>query len=213
MPGLVAEEQFACELVAFLAAGREAVEDAVDVAAGVLAGADPGVVAEGESGLVPAGQVCLASLFVGGCPQPRVVLVAVPDHLGDRVEGLAAHRNVFAVVAAHGAGARFSLRGGRAVAGHGRLPAVLPLGVRRRWAWPQRWVSVIICSARAGRIRVWYSAWAESMAGVRLAWGERTPPSSGGVAGGGRARRGGGPQGAGGGGRRPEAGPVTPFPP
>src|SRR2546429_2736657 len=99
MPGLVAEEQFACELVAFLAAGLEAVEDAVDIAASVLAGAEPGVVAEGESGLVPAGQVCLASLLVGGCPQPLVVLVAVPDHLGDRVEGFAAHPNGIASAA------------------------------------------------------------------------------------------------------------------
>src|SRR5439155_7686011 len=107
-------------------------------------------------------QVCLGCMFVGGFASPLVVLVAVSAHLGDRVEGLAAYRNVLAVVAAHGAGAWFSLRGGRAVAGHGRLPAVLPLGVRRRWAWPQRWVSVIICSASAGRIRVWYSAWAES---------------------------------------------------
>src|SRR5207247_6922679 len=101
LPGLAAAEQFASELVACFVAGLEAVEDAVDVAAGVLAGGQPGVVAEGESCLVAAGQVCLASLLVGGGPQLLVVLVAVPDHLGERVEGLAAHRNVLAVVAAH----------------------------------------------------------------------------------------------------------------
>src|SRR4249919_743236 len=163
MPGLVAAQEFAGELVALFAAGLEAVEDAVDVAAGVLAGAEPGVVAECEASLVAAGQVGLASSLVGGRPQPLVVLVAVPDQLGDCVEGLAAHRNVLAAAAAHGISAGFSLRGGRGgIAGHGRLPAALPLGVPRRWAWPQRWVSIIICSASAGRIRVWYSAWAAS---------------------------------------------------
>src|SRR6266516_4254948 len=140
--------------MAGLGAGGEAVEDAVDVAAGVLAGGQPGVVAQREPGLVAAGKVRLASLLIGSCPQPLVMLVALPDHLGDRLQGVAAHRDVLAFVAGYGAGGGLWPDGRRGGAGgHGRLPAA-PLAVRRCWAWPQRWVSVIICPARAGRIRV-----------------------------------------------------------
>src|SRR5712671_909941 len=51
--------------------------------------------------------------------------------------------------------------------GHGLLRA----GVR---GWPQRVVSVISWAARAGRIRAWYSAWADSSPGVRPGWRYRT---------------------------------------
>src|SRR6266581_829346 len=44
--------------------------------------------------------------------------------------------------------------------------------VLRRWGrvWPQRVVSVVSWAARAGRMRAWYSAWADSVRGVRSGW-------------------------------------------
>src|SRR5207245_11143688 len=43
-------------------------------------------------------------------------------------------------------------------------------GVLRGRVWPQRVVSVISWVARAGRMRAWYSAWADSSAGSRPGW-------------------------------------------
>ena len=44
--------------------------------------------------------------------------------------------------------------------------------VLRRWGrvWPQLEVSVTSWAARAGRMRTWYSAWADSIRGVRSGW-------------------------------------------
>ena len=63
---------------------------------------------------------------------------------------------------------------GPAVTGVGEGLAEGGIGhdVLRRWGtvWPQRVVSVISWAARAGRMRAWYSAWADSVRGVRSGW-------------------------------------------
>ena len=63
---------------------------------------------------------------------------------------------------------------GPAVAGVGEGLAEGGVGhdVLRRWGrvWPQLEVSVTSWAARAGRMRAWYSAWADSIRGVRSGW-------------------------------------------
>ena len=63
---------------------------------------------------------------------------------------------------------------GPAAAGVGQGLAEGGVGhdVLRRWGrvWPQRVVSVVSWAARAGRMRAWYSAWADRVRGVRSGW-------------------------------------------
>ena len=47
-------------------------------------------------------------------------------------------------------------------------------GMLRGRVWPQRVVSVASWAARAGRMRAWYSAWADSSAVSRPGWRYRT---------------------------------------
>ena len=59
---------------------------------------------------------------------------------------------------------------------HGSLP---PGRAGRAALWPQRVVSIMSCSAMAGTIRAWNSAWAETTAGVRPGCRYSTRPQLG----------------------------------
>ena len=105
----------------------------------------------GEAAAEPAGDL----LLVGGG-----VAEAVPGG-GDLLPWQAGeHRPAEA-----GVGEGLAERG----VGHGALRVRLMAGAGLR-GWPQREVSSLSWSARAGRMRAWYSAWADSSPEVRRGW-------------------------------------------
>ena len=130
----------------------------------------------------PAGDL----LLVGGG-----VLVAVPGG-GDLLAWQAGEDRP----AAAGVGQGLAQGG---IVGHGML---------RGRVWPQRVVSVASWAARAGRMRAWYSAWADSSAWSRPGWRYRTDHRPRGDVQGVQAQVVGGPARAEGGGQVAVAGPV-----
>jgi hypothetical protein len=81
-------------------------------------------------------------------------------------------------------------------------------GVLRGRVWPQRVVSVMSWVARAGRMRAWYSAWADSSALSRPGWRYRADHRAEAMSQGVQAQVVGGPARAEGGGQVAVAGPV-----
>ena len=124
--------------------GGAVLVDVQDVGAGG-AGGDGQV--PGEAAAEPFGDL----LLIGGG-----VLVAVLGG-GDLLAGQAGEDGP----AVPGVGEGLAERG----VGHGMLRPG-----RRGRVWPQLLVSVISWAARAGRMRAWYSAWADSIRGVRSGW-------------------------------------------
>ena len=115
---------------------------------------DVGAGGAGGDGQVPAGSrpnqsvICCSSVVASRKPCGGG---------GDLLPGQAGEHRP----AAAGVGERLAERG----VGHGALRAGVPGRV-----WPQWEVSSRSWPARAGRMRAWYSAWADSSAGVRSGW-------------------------------------------